>query len=208
MAIYIHPTADVHADAQIGDFTKIWNYVQVREKAVIGANCVLGKDVYVDIGVRIGNNTKIQNGVSVYAGVEIEDEVFVGPGATFTNDMYPRAMNTEWQIVPTRLRRGCSIGANATVLCGVVIGAFSMVAAGAVVSVNVPPFALVSGNPARVIGFVCRQGHRMEQINTMEEKLLYQCAICRQRLSFSAVSEIFADAAAMAAAPVAPNEAK
>jgi UDP-2-acetamido-3-amino-2,3-dideoxy-glucuronate N-acetyltransferase len=190
MSIYIHPTAEVHPDSQIGEGTKIWHHAQVREKTKIGSNCVIGKGVYIDVNVRLGNNVKIQNGVSVYNGVDVEDNVFIGPNATFTNDLYPRATSVDWKVVRTRLRSGCSVGANATVVCGVVIGAYAMVAAGAVVSTNVPPFALVSGNPSRIVGSVCMQGHKMRQINSVEEKLLFECPICNQRLSFSAHVEV------------------
>jgi UDP-2-acetamido-3-amino-2,3-dideoxy-glucuronate N-acetyltransferase len=186
MAIFIHSSSEVHSSAEIGDGTYIWNNVQVRENTKIGQNCIIGKGAYIDIGVKVGNKVKIQNGVSVYAGVEIEDEVFVGPNATFTNDMYPRATARDWKIVPTKLRFGCSIGANATIVCGVVIGPFAMIAAGAVVTNNVPPFALMMGNPSRAVGFVCKKGHPMIQTNAMEEKLRLECLTCGEKLSFTA----------------------
>jgi acetyltransferase-like isoleucine patch superfamily enzyme len=186
MAIFIHQSAEVHPSAEIGDGTYIWNNVQIRENAKIGQNCIISKSVYIDAGVKIGDRVKIQNGVSVYAGVEIEDEVFVGPNATFTNDMYPRATARDWKIVPTKLRCGCSIGANATIVCGVVIGPFAMIAAGAVVTNNVPPFALMTGNPSRLVGFVCKKGHPMRQTNAMEEKMRLECPICGEKLSFTA----------------------
>jgi UDP-2-acetamido-3-amino-2,3-dideoxy-glucuronate N-acetyltransferase len=190
MAIFIHPSAEVHPSAEIGDGTYVWNNVQIRENTKIGQDCIISKGVYIDIGVKIGNKVKIQNGVSVYAGVEIEDEVFVGPNATFTNDMYPRATIRDWKIVPTKLRFGCSIGANATVVCGVVIGPFAMIAAGAVVTHNVPPFALMTGNPSRLVGFVCKKGHPMIQTNAMEEKMQMNCPVCGEKLSFTAVVDI------------------
>jgi len=186
MTVFIHPSAEVHPTAEVGDGTYIWNNVQVRENTKIGQNCILSKGVYIDVGVKIGNKVKIQNGVSVYAGVEIEDEVFVGPNATFTNDMYPRATNSEWKIVPTKLRFGCSIGANATIVCGIVIAPFAMIAAGAVVTDNVPPFAMMKGNPSRLVGFVCKKGHPMIQTNKMEEKVRLECPICGEKLSFTA----------------------
>jgi len=191
MAVFIHPSSEVHPDSEIGDGTYIWNNVQIREKVKIGMNCIIGKGAYIDIGVIIGNNVKIQNHVSIYAGIEIEDDVFIGPNATFTNDMYPRATSRDWQIVPTKLRHGCSIGANATIICGVVIGPFSMIAAGAVVSTNVPPFALMTGNPSRIVGFVCKKGHPMVQTNTMEEKLRFECPTCGQKLSFSVIADMY-----------------
>ena len=156
-----HPSAVVDDRATIGEGTRIWVNVQVREGATIGSNCILSKDVYVDQGVSIGNNCKVQNSVSIYKGVTIEDDVFVGPNACFTNDKVPRAFNADWEITPTLVKRGASIGANATIVCGVSIGEFAMVAAGAVVTKVVEPFALVMGNPARTVGFVDEQGNRV-----------------------------------------------
>lgn len=161
-APFIHPTAIVDRHASIGDRTKVWINVQVREDARIGEDCILSKDVYVDHGVEIGSGCKIQNGVSVYNGVTIEDQVFVGPNACFTNDKVPRASNPDWQVRPTRVRRGASIGANATIVCGVEVGEYSMVAAGSVVTKDVPAYALVMGNPARVVGRVDEAGNRVE----------------------------------------------
>ncbi|MBN1183789.1 MAG: N-acetyltransferase [Bacteroidales bacterium] len=187
MAIYIHPSAEVHSSAEIGDGSLIWNNVQIRENAIIGKNCIIGKSVYIDEGVRIGNKVKIQNGVSIYAGVEIEDEAFIGPNATFTNDMYPRATIRDWKIVSTKLRFGCSIGANATIVCGVVVAPFAMIAAGTLVANDVPPYALMRGNPARLAGFVCKKGHPMKQVNLFEEKARFECPICGAKLSFGAL---------------------
>jgi acetyltransferase-like isoleucine patch superfamily enzyme len=162
-AAFIHPTAVVDPRASIGAGTRAWINVQVREGAQVGENCILSKDVYVDHDVTIGSGCKIQNGVSVYNGVTIEDEVFVGPNACFTNDRVPRANNPDWQVTPTRVRRGASIGANATIVCGVDVGEYAMVAAGSVVTKDVPAFALVMGNPARVVGRVDEAGNRVDQ---------------------------------------------
>jgi acetyltransferase-like isoleucine patch superfamily enzyme len=117
--------------------------------------------VYVDLGVTIGNRVKIQNGISVYKGVTVEDDVLLGPHMVFTNDLYPRAFNDNYEILPTLVKRGTSIGANATIVCGVVLGNFCMVGAGSVVTADVPDYALVVGNPARVIGYVCECGKRL-----------------------------------------------
>jgi acetyltransferase-like isoleucine patch superfamily enzyme len=155
---FIHATAEVEAGAQVGDGTKIWHIAHIRSSAKIGTNCVLGRNVFVDVHVEIGDRVKIQNNVSVYHGVTIEDEVFVGPCAVFTNDLRPRAQSTDWQIVPTVVRRGASIGANATIICGVEVGAYAMVAAGAVVTRDVAPYQLVAGNPARPMGWVDEAG--------------------------------------------------
>lgn len=154
----IHPTADVSPNAIIGEGTRIWNNAQVREGVVIGAGCSLGKDVYIDAGVRIGNRVKIQNGVSVYKGVTLEDDVFLGPHSSFTNDIRPRAFSEDWQIIPTLLKRGSSVGANATILCGITLGEFSMISAGAVVVENTLAHGLYLGNPARLKGFVGKKG--------------------------------------------------
>ena len=158
--VYIHPSAHVDESAQIGEGTKIWINVQVREGASIGRNCIISKDVYLDHGISIGDNCKVQNSVSVYTGVTIEEDVFVGPNACFTNDRAPRAFNREWVITPTLVRRGASIGANATIVCGTILGEYCMVAAGAVVTKDVAPYALVMGNPARCVGFVDKDGSR------------------------------------------------
>jgi len=159
---FIHSTAEVDPSAEIGAGTKVWINVQVREEARIGRDCVLSKDVYIDHGVHIGDRCKIQNSVSVYHGVTIEDDVFVGPHACFTNDLIPRAFNSDWQVTATHVRRGASIGANATIICGTTIGEFAVVAAGSVVSRNVEPYALVMGNPARHVGYVDESGRRVQ----------------------------------------------
>lgn len=159
--IQIHHSAEVSPHAVIGERTLIWNQVQIREGASIGSDCNIGKDVYIDRGVRIGDRCKIQNGVSIFIGVEIEDDVFLGPHMTFTNDLVPRAFNRNWEITPTRVKRGASIGANATILCGITIGEYAMVGAGAVVTKDVAPHSLVVGNPAKPIGWVCRCGNRL-----------------------------------------------
>jgi acetyltransferase-like isoleucine patch superfamily enzyme len=158
---FIHSTAHVSREAIIGNGTKIWINSQIREHAHIGDNCIISKDTYIDEYVIIGNRVKIQNGVSVYHGVTIEDDVFVGPNAAFTNDRVPRAFNKNWQITQTLIRQGASIGANVTIVCGVIIGEYAMIGAGSVVVKDVPPHALVVGNPARQIGFVCECGERL-----------------------------------------------
>jgi acetyltransferase-like isoleucine patch superfamily enzyme len=163
---FAHATAAVSQGATIGEGTRIWQQCQIREGAVIGRNCILSKDVYVDAGVRIGDNVKIQNGVSVYHGVTLEDGVFCGPHCVFTNDSRPRAINADgtlknaadWTVTPTLVRKGASIGANATIVCGVTIGAWAMIGAGAVVTHDVPDHGLVVGVPARLVGFVCPCG--------------------------------------------------
>lgn len=174
MAVKIHPTADVSKDAVIGDGTQIWHESQVREGARIGKHCRLGKGVYIDKNVAVGDHCKIQNRVSVYQGVTIGNRVFIGPHACFTNDLLPRATRpdwklhegedrlAEWEVVETVVEDGASIGANATILCGITIGTASMIGAGSVVTKDVPPHALVAGNPARVRGYVCECGRKLD----------------------------------------------
>ena len=162
-SIFIHESANVSSEAQIGKGTKVWINAQIRERSEIGKNCIISKDTYIDFDVKIGNNCKIQNGVSIYHGVTIEDDVFVGPNATFTNDKVPRAFNSEWKITPTLIKKGASIGANATIVCGVTLGEYSMVAAGSVVTKDVEPFSLVMGNPAKHYAYIDRMGNIVEE---------------------------------------------
>lgn len=155
--VQIHPSACVAGflgqenyepgECQIGARTRIWHHAQVRSGAVIGADCVIGKGVYVDTGVRIGDRCKLQNGVNIYNGVILGDEVFVGPGVQFTNDKHPRAVG-EWTITPTIVESGVAIGAGAVIVCGVTLGMGCRIGAGAVVTKDVEPNACVVGNPA------------------------------------------------------------
>ena len=171
---YIHETAEVSDKAVIGKGTKIWNLAQVRENAKIGENCIISKNVYVDEGVQIGNNVKIQNNVNVYHGVTIEDDVFCGPSMTFTNDLFPRAFNKDWKVTNTLVKKGASIGANATIVCGVTIGEYALIGSGSVVTKDVEPYSLVVGNPAKKIGYVCKCG------NKISENM--QCSICGTKI--------------------------
>ena len=171
MEYFVHPTAEVSDKAKIGKNTKIWHQAQVREYAEVGENCILGKGVYVDTKVKIGNNVKLENYVCVFHGVEIEDDVFVGPSATFTNDKHPRSwIWDESKVCHTKVRKGASIGANATIVCGTTIGEYAMVAAGAVVTKDVPPHGLVVGVPAKLIGFVCECGEKLDKN--------FKCPVC------------------------------
>ncbi len=162
-----HATAIIEDGARIGEGTLVWHFSHVRSGAQIGKNCVIGKSVYVDAGVRVGDAVKIQNAVSIYNGVTLEDGVFVGPHVTFTNDKTPRAVDPDmnplgdddWQVSATRVERGASIGAHATILCGLTLSEWCMVAAGAVVTRDIPPFALAVGNPAKLAGIVDKRGN-------------------------------------------------
>jgi len=167
--VYIHPTANVSDKALIGAGTKVWINVQIRENAQIGEGCILSKDVYVDHAVRIGDRCKIQNSVSVYNGVSIGDDVFVGPNVAFTNDRVPRAFNTDWRITETTVETGASLGANSTIVCGITIGEYAMVAAGSVVTKDVAPYTLVMGNPARPAGKIDKMGNRIAEESGNEQ---------------------------------------
>lgn len=169
----IHETAQVDSSASIGRNVKIWNWAQIRENVVIGDNTIVSKGVYIDAGVRIGRNVKIQNNVSVFHGVTIEDGVYVGPHVCFTNDRFPRAINPDgslkgnddWTVSETIVKYGSSLGANSTILSGIVIGRFALVGSGAVVTSDVPDHGLVVGVPARIIGYVCDCGERLDEEN-------------------------------------------
>jgi len=175
--VFKHSTAIVESE-EIGEATKIWHFAHIREGAKIGRDCNIGKSVYIDAGVGIGNNVKIQNFVSVYKGVTIEDDVFIGPAVTFTNDLYPRAFIwNEDKIVYTTVKKGVSIGANSTIVSGVTIGEYAMIGAGSIVTRDVVPFGLVYGNPAKLKGFVCLCGKKLETIiEEREDMLVYECA--------------------------------
>lgn len=161
--VYIHPTAEVSERAEIGAGTKIWNQAQVREEAHIGERCIISKNVYIDAGVQIGSGVKIQNNVNVYHGVTVEDDVFLGPSMTFTNDRFPRAFCNDFPVVETLVKEGASIGAGAVIRCGVTIGEYAMVGCGSVVTRDIPAFTLVIGNPARSVGRVCRCGGKLNK---------------------------------------------
>ena len=169
--VTIHSTAEVSPKARIGSGTRIWHFAQIREGVNIGQNCIIGKDVYVDFDVRIGDNVKIQNSALIYHGATLEDGVFIGPQVCLTNDRLPRAIssdghlkgNDDWVVGPILVKYGASIGAGSVILPNVTIGRFALVGAGAVVTRDVPDHGLVVGTPARLVGYVCRCGRRMEQ---------------------------------------------
>lgn len=187
-AFYVHPQAEVEAGAQVGAGTRIWRQAHVRAKASIGEMCNIGKGVYVESHVHIGSRVKIQNHVSVFEGVTIEDGVFVGPHVCFTNDMYPRAITPDgelksaddWEVTPTLVKYGASLGAGSVIVCGVTIGEFALVGAGSVVTKDVPPYALVLGNPARQHGYVCRCARRLSDVHLQDGKLVGWCEACHQ----------------------------
>jgi UDP-2-acetamido-3-amino-2,3-dideoxy-glucuronate N-acetyltransferase len=162
LAAQVHPTAIVDPGASIGDGTRIWHWVHVSAQAVIGGNCSLGQNVYVGNRVRIGNNVKIQNNVSVYDNVTLEDDVFCGPSMVFTNVYNPRsAVSRKEEYRDTLVRRGATLGANCTIVCGVVVGEHAFVGAGSVIYRDVPAFALMVVVPGRQIGWMSRHGERL-----------------------------------------------
>jgi UDP-2-acetamido-3-amino-2,3-dideoxy-glucuronate N-acetyltransferase len=158
-----HETAVIDEGAEIGAGTKIWHFSHIMPGAVLGANCNIGQNVVVSPGVKLGSNVKVQNNVSIYEGVTCDDDVFLGPSCVFTNVTNPRsAVNRRGQYARTHVGRGASIGANATIVCGHDIGPYAFIGAGAVVTKNVPAYALVVGNPARQLGWMSAYGHRLE----------------------------------------------
>lgn len=186
MGIFIHETARVSPAATLGEDVKVWNEAQVRERARVGRECILGKGVYVGEGVVVGDRCKLENRVSLFEGATLEDGVFVGPHAAFLNDKKPRAITpdgrlktpADWTLSPTRAKQGAAIGGGAVILPGVTVGRWAMVGSGAVVTKDVPDFALVAGNPARVIGYVCRCGERATSPAEPAEGQEPKCAGC------------------------------
>jgi UDP-2-acetamido-3-amino-2,3-dideoxy-glucuronate N-acetyltransferase len=176
-AYFAHTSSFIDDGAVVGDDTKIWHFSHVMSGAVIGRACNLGQNVVVSPGVVIGDGVKIQNNVSVYTGVILEDDVFCGPSMVFTNVINPRsAVSRKHEYLPTRVGRGATLGANSTVVCGHAIGQYAFVAAGTVVTKDVPAFALVQGVPGRVAGWMCRCGAKLASGNTPPVDA--RCAAC------------------------------
>lgn len=162
MPFFAHQSAYIDDNVSIGEGTKIWHFSHIMSGSVIGQNCNLGQNVVVSPQVVLGNNVKIQNNVSIYTGVTCEDDVFLGPSCVFTNVINPRsAVNRRDQYQTTIVGKGASVGANATIVCGNNIGEYALIGAGAVVTKNIAPYALVVGNPAKQIGWVSQYGHRL-----------------------------------------------
>lgn len=190
----IHATADVSMRAKIGAGTRVWHQAQIREDAEIGENCIIAKNVYVDLKVKIGNGVKIQNNSCIYYPAELSDDVFIGPSVTFTNDRYPRAFiwNESRHTPPIRIKHGASVGADSVVIGGVTIGEYAMVGAGSIVTHDVPPRALVFGNPARVHGFVCECGAKGDKLKEEKGFVSFKCPLPECGKSFKIPKSDFA----------------
>ncbi len=159
---FIHESSYIHKNASIGDKSKIWHFCHIMKDSVIGKNCSIGQNCVVGPNVILGNNVKVQNNVSIYDGVKCEDDVFLGPSMVFTNIINPRSfINRKNQFKKTTLKKGCTIGANATILCGITIGEYSLIGSGAVVTKNIKPHALMVGVPAKRIGWVSKAGNTL-----------------------------------------------
>lgn len=179
MQAFVHETAVIDDGVTLGEGTRVWHFVHVSTGADIGRNCSLGQNVYIGRGVRIGDGVRVQNNVSVYEGVEVADDAFLGPSCVFTNVLNPRAfVERKQEFRPTRVGRGASVGANATIVCGHGIGEYALVGAGAVVTTHVPAYALVVGNPARRVGWMCRCGVRLPEPRTDG---VASCSDCEER---------------------------
>ena len=157
---FIHATAVIDDGAIIGDNTRVWHFCHIMPTAVIGSDCIIGQNVFVDNNVKVGNGVKIQNNVSLYNGVVLQNDVFVGPSVVFTNVINPRSfIERKHEFKQTMVEQGASIGANATLICGITVGEYAMVGAGAIVTKDVPAYAVVMGNPAKQTGWVDREGN-------------------------------------------------
>jgi UDP-2-acetamido-3-amino-2,3-dideoxy-glucuronate N-acetyltransferase len=180
---YVHPSSYVDDDVQIGKGTKVWHFCHIQGGTVIGENCVFGQNVNIGNHVKIGNQVKIQNNVSVYEGVELEDYVFCGPSMVFTNIMNPRCeypQRGSQYYLKTMVKKSASLGANCTIVCGHTIGAYAFVGAGTVVTKNVPDYAMVVGNPGRIIGWMCNCGTKLHLSAQLTGKEHCQCKNCQR----------------------------
>jgi len=184
--VKIHPTADVSPNAVLGDGTSVWNQAQVRENVRMGKGCIVGKNAYIDFDVVIGDYCKIQNNCSIYHGATLGNGVFVGPHCIITNDRFPRAVNpdgslkgnTDWKVFTTHVQDGAALGAGTILVCGVTIGKWAMTGSGSVVTKDVPSHALVAGNPARVKGFVCACGMKLDRPQKTADGVQLTCTGC------------------------------
>ena len=178
LEFFVHESSYADAGCTIGKGTRVWHFSHIMPDAKIGKNCNIGQNVLVSDGCTLGDNVKVQNNVSIYAGVHLEDDVFCGPSCVFTNVINPRShVSRKEEYRETRVRRGATIGANSTIVCGVTLGEYCFVAAGAVVTRDVPAYALVMGNPARIRGFRCHCGEALD-FRDAAEPTRAQCSSC------------------------------
>ena len=178
---FAHETAVIDDNCQIGRGTKIWHFSHIMSESIIGRNCTLGQNIFVGSKVILGNNVKVQNNVSIYTGVECEDDVFLGPSMVFTNVINPRsAINRKEEFKKTKVKKGATIGANATIICGITIGEYAFIGAGTVVTKNVLPYALITGNPGKQTGWMSACGHKL---NFNEEGISY-CLDSKEKYHF------------------------
>jgi len=184
---FVHETSIIDAGAEIGKDTKIWHFSHIMSKAVIGERCNIGQNVYIDNNVKIGAGVKIQNNVSVYANVEVEDDCFLGPSMVFTNVINPRAfVERKNEFKNTLVKRGCSIGANATIICGITLGEYSFVGAGTLVNKDIPPYAMVVGVPMRTIGWISKNGQKL----SFNEDGIGICSITKEKYKLIGKSKV------------------
>jgi len=184
---FVHETSIIDAGAKIGKDTKIWHFSHIMSKAVIGERCNIGQNVYIDNNVKIGTGVKIQNNVSVYANVEVEDDCFLGPSMVFTNVVNPRAfVERKNEFKNTLVKRGCSIGANATIICGITLGEYSFVGAGTLVNKDIPPYAMVVGVPMRTIGWISKNGQKL----SFNEDGIGICSITKEKYKLIGKSKV------------------
>ncbi|MFT6632391.1 MAG: acetyltransferase-like isoleucine patch superfamily enzyme [Bacteriovoracaceae bacterium] len=181
MKPFIHETATVEDGVHLGDNVKIWHDCHIRSGCSLDNNVSIGKGSYIDQGVHIGQGCRVQNGVNVYSGVKLEDWCFIGPAVVFTNDQFPRVGNTSWKVMKTFVRTGASIGAGSVIRCGIELGHFSMIGAGAIVTKNVAPFTLVLGLPAIETNKICACGQTTLDLSSSYSECLRDC--CKERMS-------------------------
>ena len=175
---FCHETSIIDFPCQIGEGTKIWHFTHIMPNCIIGKNCTLGQNVFISSNVLIGDNTKIQNNVSLFDGVTCEKNVFIGPSVVFTNVINPRSeISRQSEFKKTQIKEGATIGANATIICGISLGEYSFIAAGSVVTKDVLPYALVMGNPSRQVGWVSKYGHKLN----FDSKNIAICNITKQK---------------------------
>lgn len=183
---FIHSTAMVHNDAVVGKNTKIWQYCNIMGEVSVGENCNIGQNVFIENGCKVGNNVKIKNNIAIYTGVTLEDDTFIGPNVVFTNVINPRSfIERKAEFKNTLVKKGASLGANVTIVCGNTIGEYALVGAGSVVTKDIPAYALAVGNPARIIGHVCYCGEKLVNEEDFDEdnpcvKMLY-CPVCNRK---------------------------